>query len=174
MSRETSSESPQGTIKNKAKRESSLVLESHEATSFSEYSLDDSVEKDHKFFFPTNKIFLVIEADGKKSRMSEVSNQKYGLIILGNSGVGKSFIANVLYGKEQFVHKFQPFAVTTETEEVSCQVRHLVVIEIIYFHRLETKPFLYSIFQDWWKPIKPKSLKIKKRSKRLLKNVRFL
>lgn len=39
-----------------------------------------------------------------------------GLIILGNSGVGKSFLANILLGEEKFVHKFSPGSVTTETK----------------------------------------------------------
>lgn len=39
-----------------------------------------------------------------------------GLIILGNSGVGKSFIANLLLQKERFEHKVKPTAVTKKTE----------------------------------------------------------
>jgi hypothetical protein len=39
-----------------------------------------------------------------------------GIIILGNTGVGKSFLANILLGQEAFVHKAAPRAVTTETE----------------------------------------------------------
>ena len=42
--------------------------------------------------------------------------RKLGLIILGNSGVGKSFLANVLLGQEAFVHIVAPRAVTTQTE----------------------------------------------------------
>jgi hypothetical protein len=40
-----------------------------------------------------------------------------GLIILGNSGVGKSFLANILLESETFSHKFAPGAVTTKTEQ---------------------------------------------------------
>jgi len=41
-----------------------------------------------------------------------------GLIIVGNSGVGKSFLANVILDEEKdaFEHKFKPTAVTTKTE----------------------------------------------------------
>jgi len=42
--------------------------------------------------------------------------QRFGLIILGNSGVGKSFLANTLLNKEAFAHKAAPTAVTTVTE----------------------------------------------------------
>lgn len=38
--------------------------------------------------------------------------KKAGLIILGNSGVGKSYIANVLAEKEQFEHKYSSRSVT--------------------------------------------------------------
>ena len=44
------------------------------------------------------------------------SETKLGLIILGNTGVGKSFIANTLLGKDIFVHETAPRAVTTATE----------------------------------------------------------
>ncbi|CAF1619050.1 unnamed protein product, partial [Didymodactylos carnosus] len=42
----------------------------------------------------------------------------YGLIILGNSGTGKSFLANLFMNKDSFVHKPSPNAVTKETEFV--------------------------------------------------------
>lgn len=42
---------------------------------------------------------------------------KCGVIILGNSGVGKSFLANVLLDQDRFPHKFSPESVTTETEQ---------------------------------------------------------
>src|SRR5689334_8190203 len=41
---------------------------------------------------------------------------QYGLIIVGNSGVGKSFLANTILGEEFFEHKLDPSAVTTSTE----------------------------------------------------------
>ena len=44
------------------------------------------------------------------------ARQRFGLIILGNSGVGKSFLANIIIMKESFVHKSKPTAVTLETE----------------------------------------------------------
>jgi predicted GTPase len=39
-----------------------------------------------------------------------------GVIILGNSGVGKSFLGNVILGQEAFKHQVKASAVTTETE----------------------------------------------------------
>ncbi|CAF1549288.1 unnamed protein product [Didymodactylos carnosus] len=39
-----------------------------------------------------------------------------GLIILGNSGAGKSFIANILLNEESFVHECSSTSVTHETE----------------------------------------------------------
>jgi ABC-type glutathione transport system ATPase component len=41
---------------------------------------------------------------------------EYGLIILGNSGVGKSFLCNVLLGYEAFKHEFSARSVTHKTE----------------------------------------------------------
>ncbi|CAF1188117.1 unnamed protein product [Adineta steineri] len=43
-------------------------------------------------------------------------DEQFGLIILGNSGVGKSFLANILLGRERFVHKFSSASVTHSTE----------------------------------------------------------
>jgi predicted GTPase len=45
-----------------------------------------------------------------------------GIIILGNSGVGKSFLANVILGTEAFVHKVRPTAVTLQTEYKPYQI----------------------------------------------------
>jgi len=39
-----------------------------------------------------------------------------GVIILGNSGVGKSFLANILLGHDVFAHRIDAHAVTTKTE----------------------------------------------------------
>ncbi|CAF4633307.1 unnamed protein product, partial [Rotaria magnacalcarata] len=36
---------------------------------------------------------------------SSDSTSKHGLILLGNSGVGKSFIANVVLGRDVFEHE---------------------------------------------------------------------
>ncbi|CAF0732721.1 unnamed protein product [Adineta steineri] len=45
-----------------------------------------------------------------------VTIEQCGLIILGNSGVGKSFLANVFVGREAFAHKFSCSSVTRATE----------------------------------------------------------
>ena len=44
------------------------------------------------------------------------ANARCGLIILGNSGVGKSFLANILLEREAFAHDFSAGSVTHETE----------------------------------------------------------
>ena len=41
---------------------------------------------------------------------------QHGLIILGNSGVGKSFLANTLLKEETFRHEFSARSVTHQTE----------------------------------------------------------
>lgn len=48
--------------------------------------------------------------------------KRYGLIILGNSGVGKSFLANGFLGEDTFVHKAAPSAVTKATECIQCKI----------------------------------------------------
>ena len=44
------------------------------------------------------------------------SANSIGVIILGNSGAGKSFLGNVILGSDAFKHEFRVRAVTTETE----------------------------------------------------------
>jgi hypothetical protein len=44
------------------------------------------------------------------------STSKYGLILLGNTGVGKSFIGNVVLGRDVFEHECSASSVTHETE----------------------------------------------------------
>ncbi|CAF0875175.1 unnamed protein product [Didymodactylos carnosus] len=48
--------------------------------------------------------------------MASYNENKFGLIILGNSGVGKSFLANILLDKEAFKHEFSARSVTHRTE----------------------------------------------------------
>jgi GTPase Era involved in 16S rRNA processing len=45
-----------------------------------------------------------------------------GVIILGNLGVGKSFLSNVILGQEAFKHAAQARAVTLTTEYKECQI----------------------------------------------------
>ncbi|CAF3589426.1 unnamed protein product, partial [Adineta steineri] len=49
-------------------------------------------------------------------------DEQFGLIILGNSGVGKSFLANILLGREEFVHKFSSSSITHATEFVEINI----------------------------------------------------
>jgi len=49
-------------------------------------------------------------------KIDDDDDEQCGLIILGNSGVGKSFLANVLVGQEVFTHKFSSRSVTHNTE----------------------------------------------------------
>jgi DNA replication protein DnaC len=48
--------------------------------------------------------------------MAAGNNNQFGLIILGNSGVGKSFLANILLDKDIFKHEFSARSVTHRTE----------------------------------------------------------
>jgi len=48
--------------------------------------------------------------------MAASNKNQFGLIILGNSGVGKSFLANILLDKEIFKHDFSARSVTHRTE----------------------------------------------------------
>jgi hypothetical protein len=51
---------------------------------------------------------------------SQAIPDMYGLIIVGNSGVGKSFLANIILGKHQFKHDFSARSVTHRTESITC------------------------------------------------------
>jgi GTPase SAR1 family protein len=51
---------------------------------------------------------------------SKVISDMYGLIILGNSGVGKSFLANIILGKQYFKHESSARSVTHRTESIIC------------------------------------------------------
>ena len=41
---------------------------------------------------------------------------KFGVIILGNTGVGKSFLCNIMIGVDKFKHEYSPTSVTSKTE----------------------------------------------------------
>eukprot|EP01119_Soliformovum_irregulare_P002672 TRINITY_DN12928_c0_g1_i1.p2 TRINITY_DN12928_c0_g1~~TRINITY_DN12928_c0_g1_i1.p2 ORF type:complete len:310 (+),score=83.31 TRINITY_DN12928_c0_g1_i1:843-1772(+) len=65
-----------------------------------------------------------------KKNMAETTPQQVGLIIVGNSGVGKSWLANVLLKKEQFTHEYKPSAVTLETEVTTATLKAGTIIKI--------------------------------------------
>jgi GTPase Era involved in 16S rRNA processing len=46
----------------------------------------------------------------------------HGLIIVGNSGVGKSFLANIILGRQYFKHDFSARSVTHRTESITCML----------------------------------------------------
>jgi hypothetical protein len=74
---------------------------------------------------------VIDQAKTTNSNDTDVGEQ-CGLIILGNSGVGKSFLANILVGHEAFAHKFSPSSVThtTEFEEMTLGDLPLTVFNI--------------------------------------------
>jgi predicted GTPase len=59
-------------------------------------------------------------------------HSQYGLILLGNSGVGKSFLANILLGFDAFEHECNASSVTHHTEYQEKQVgeNHFAVFNI--------------------------------------------
>lgn len=59
-----------------------------------------------------------------KRTSKNTQHNQYGLIILGNSGAGKSFLANVLVGYDAFKHEFSSTAVTADTEYVEVNIGH--------------------------------------------------
>ena len=65
----------------------------------------------------------VYEGDSTATARKEPISEYPGLIILGNSGVGKSFLANIIVREESFVHKASATAVTTRTESIQCNYR---------------------------------------------------
>ncbi|CAF1113730.1 unnamed protein product [Didymodactylos carnosus] len=57
-----------------------------------------------------------------KINYCEPNNSKCGLILLGNSGAGKSFIANILLGEDRFQHAYRPTAVTRKTDSAELTI----------------------------------------------------
>jgi DNA replication protein DnaC len=60
------------------------------------------------------------------------NRNQFGLIILGNSGVGKSFLANILLDREAFKHEFSARSVThrTEYEEITFDNHRYAIFNI--------------------------------------------
>lgn len=56
------------------------------------------------------KKFVRDNVDEGDSHKKKSSLEYPGLIILGNSGADKSFLANIVLGKESFVHKASAIA----------------------------------------------------------------
>ncbi|CAF0817517.1 unnamed protein product [Adineta steineri] len=56
--------------------------------------------------------------------MTNDDDDQHGLIILGNSGVGKSFLGNILLGRDAFVHDFSSSSVTHTTEFQEMELGH--------------------------------------------------
>lgn len=55
------------------------------------------------------------------------ADNQFGLIILGNAGVGKSFLGNILLGQEAFYHQFSAGSITHNTEFFEIQIGDLVL-----------------------------------------------
>ena len=54
--------------------------------------------------------------------ISEQTKYISALIIVGNSGVGKSFLGNIILGRQYFKHNFSARSVTHQTESITCQL----------------------------------------------------
>lgn len=63
-------------------------------------------------------LLVAICVNGNANEKSGKQDASIAIITCGSSGVGKSFIDNVIVGKEVFVHGYQPSSVTRETESV--------------------------------------------------------
>jgi GTP-binding protein EngB required for normal cell division len=61
-----------------------------------------------------------VENDNCTSVCPEISpdDTKLAIITVGNSGVGKSFLTNILIGEEVFLHKYSPGSITRKLEFV--------------------------------------------------------
>ena len=64
--------------------------------------------------------------------MSRNNTESFGLIILGNTGAGKSFICNLLIGEQVFASDFRAEAVTTETRHyrLRCSTFNLMIFDV--------------------------------------------
>lgn len=64
---------------------------------------------------------LYYKITGKSWNIPDDDQEKieFGIITLGNSGVGKSFLCNLMLGEERFTHEFSPCSVTSQTESVT-------------------------------------------------------
>lgn len=57
----------------------------------------------------------------RNQRRKDIINHS-GLILLGNSGVGKSFLANIIAGRDSFIHAISSKSVTQETECIEIEM----------------------------------------------------
>jgi len=71
------------------------------------------VEEAHKFKSALTTRLVKPSSSASKPTPDDVD--KFGLILLGNTGAGKSFLANVVLGEEQFTHQFSVSSVTRDT-----------------------------------------------------------
>ncbi|CAF1374053.1 unnamed protein product [Adineta ricciae] len=54
--------------------------------------------------------------------ISQETRDIYAIIIVGNSGVGKSVLGNIILGRQYFKHDFSARSVTDQTESTTCQL----------------------------------------------------
>ena len=71
---------------------------------------------------PLMKVFEVYLGPFLPTWLSDRDHPTVGLILLGNTGAGKSFLANILLGENAFEHRCDTASVTHETQWKSVRV----------------------------------------------------